>query len=447
MPSTLEGGSDAPRDPTSPPHQNFGDYLPPVQRESLGPRFQKVWAASAISLVGDGLILSAMPLLIAGLTTGSTALISGLEVARGLPWLMFGLLGGVVADRLDRRRVMAAVDAGRCIAVGLLAIAVWRGDATVALIWVVAFLLGSGEVFFDNSAQSILPSLVDDPADRAGQRPVLRHRVGGSRPRWPGGRSGAVREGGVAAVRARLGFVPRRVADRLHALRAATGRGRGPAEDRRNRAPATRERGPTIRADLREGWTWLKGHHLLRSLLVIGCTYNFLVVGAEAINVVFVLRVLHASKAVFGLILTGSALGGIAAGLSADRVIKKLGPGGTILTTLAVAGVAGLTAGTTNNVIVFAASMAVAVACGTLANIVVLSLRQTLVPDELRGRVNSLYRVALATAAPLGALAAGQLAGLVSLRAPLLVMGAGTLLLAAAAVPVVNNRAIERARR
>jgi len=79
------------------------DYVPPVRRESLGTRFHKVWAASAISLVGDGMLLSAMPLLIAGVTT-NTSLISGLEVARGLPWLMFGLFGGVVADRLDRRR-------------------------------------------------------------------------------------------------------------------------------------------------------------------------------------------------------------------------------------------------------------------------------------------------------------------------------------------------------
>src|SRR5213079_1932181 len=76
-----------------------------------------------------------------------------------------------VADRFDRRRVMATVDAGRCIAVGLLAIAVWQGNATVALIWVVAFLLGSGEVFFDNSAQSILPNLVaTEHVERANAR-------------------------------------------------------------------------------------------------------------------------------------------------------------------------------------------------------------------------------------------------------------------------------------
>ena len=421
-----------------------------MQRESLGPRFQKVWAASAISLVGDGLILAAMPLLIADLT-GSTALISGLEVARGLPWLLFGLFGGVVADRLDRRRVMALVDSGRCIAVGLLAVATWRGDASVALVWVVAFLLGSGEVFFDNSAQSILPSLVEtEQIERANARFIVTENVARD---LAGPAVGAALFARAASLPFALDSASFLAASLLVFTLSGTYRARArprhkPTTRRaRDQERARRRRDdPSIRADLREGWAYLKRHEFLRSLLIVGCTYNFLVVGAEAVNVVFALRVLHTSKTVYGLVLTGSAFGGIAAGLAATRVIKRLGPGGTLLATLLVASLAGFVAGTTNTVIVFAAAMGAALACGTLANIVIISLRQTLVPDELLGRVNSFYRVAFATSAPLGALAAGQLAEHISLRTPLLLMGVGTLLLAAAASPVVNNRAIERAR-
>jgi MFS family permease len=418
-------------------------YVPPVQRESMGPRFQKVWGASAISLLGDGLLLSAMPLLIAGLT-GSTALVSGLEIARGLPWLFFGLLGGVVADRADRRRVMAIVDAGRCMAVGLLAFAIWQGHATVGLIWLVAFLLGSGEVFFDNSAQSILPSLVDERfIERANARFFVTENVARD---LAGPALGAFLFARAASMPFALDSASFLAASLLVFTLSGTYRARARPRTKRARRQA-RRRGPTIREDLREGWTWLKRHELLRSLLVVGCTYNFLVVGAESLNVLFVLKVLHASKAAFGLILTASAVGGIGAGLSAERVIKALGPGGTVIAGMTVAGVAGFAAGTTNNVIVFGVAMAAALACGTYGNIVIVSLRQTLVPDALRGRVNSLYRIAFATAAPLGALAAGQLAGRVSLRTPLLVMGGGCLLLAVAAIPVVNNGAIRRARR
>jgi MFS family permease len=421
-----------------------------VQRESLGPRFQKVWAASAISLVGDGLVLSAMPLLIAS-ATSSAALISGLEVARGLPWLMFGLFGGVVADRLDRRRVMATVDAGRCAAVGLLAIAAWRGDVSVGLVWVVAFLLGTGEVFFDNSAQSILPSLVEtEQIERANARFFVTENVARD---LAGPAIGAA----LFARAVSLPFAIDSASFLAASMLVFTLSGTYRARTRARRKPTTKraryqerarrhQEEPSIRDDLREGWGFLKRHELLRSLLILGCTYNFLVVGAESVNVLFVREVLHGSKAVFGLTLTGAALGGIGAGLAADRVIKKLGPGGTILTVFPIASAAGFAAGTTHSVIVFVVAMAAAIACGTLGNIVIISLRQTLVPDELLGRVNSLFRVGFATAAPLGALAAGQLAGLVSLRAPLLLMGAGTLVVAIAAVPVVNNAAIARAR-
>jgi MFS family permease len=418
------------------------DYVPPVRRESLGTRFHKVWAASAISLVGDGVLLSAMPLLIAGVTT-NTSLISGLEIARGLPWLMFGLLGGVVADRLDRRRVMAAVDIGRCAAVGLLALAVWQGNVSVGLIWVVAFLLGSGEVFFDNSAQSILPNLVEtEQIERANARFFVTESAARD---LAGPAIGAALFARAASLPFALDSASFFAASLIVFTLSGTYRARARPRTKRARRQQRRQ-GPTIRADLREGWSWLRRHELLRSLLVIGSTYNFLVVGAEALNVVFVLRVLHESKAAFGIILTVSAFGGIAAGLAADRVIARVGAGTTVLATLALAGVAGLLAGTTNNVIVFAAAMALAIACGTTANIVVLSLRQTLVPDELRGRVNSLYRVSIAGAAPAGAAVAGVLAGVVSYRAPLLVMGIGTLLLAGASTTVVNNAAIDRAR-
>jgi MFS family permease len=421
-----------------------------VARESLGPRFNKVWTASAISLAGDGFILAAMPLLIAT-TTSSAASVSGLEVARGLPWLMFGLFGGVVADRLDRRRVMALVDSLRCVAVGLLAVAAWQHHASVSLIWVVAFLLGSGEVFFDNAAQSVLPSLVEpEQIERANARFSVTENVARD---LAGPAIGAALFARAASLPFALDSASFLAASLIVFTLSGTYRARTRARTRpttrraryQERTRRRREE-PSIRADLQEGWRFLHGHELLRSLLLLGCAYNFLIVGAEAINVLFALRVLHVSKSVYGLVLTAAAVGGIGAGLVADRVIKRLGPGGTLLTVFPMASIAGIAAGTTNTVFVFVLAVAISLGCGTFANIVIITLRQTLVPDELLGRVNSLFRVGFATAAPVGALVAGQLAGLVSLRAPLLLMGIGCGVLAVAAGPLVNNAAIEAAK-
>ncbi|HEX4490094.1 MAG TPA: MFS transporter [Acidimicrobiia bacterium] len=421
-----------------------------MPRESLGPRYAKVWSASAISLAGDGFILAAMPLLIAT-TTSSAASVSGLEVARGIPWLFFGLFGGVVADRLDRRRVMALVDSLRCIAVGLLAVAAWQHDVSVGLIWIVAFLLGSGEVFFDNAAQSILPSLVEtEQIERANARFSVTENVARD---LAGPAIGAALFAWAASLPFALDSASFLAASlivfTLRGTYSARPRSRQHQSSRRARyqeRSRRRREEPSIREDLREGLQFLRGHELLRSLLLLGCAYNFLIVGAEAINVLFALRVLHMSKSVYGLVLTAAAVGGIGAGLIADRVIKRLGPGGTLLTVFPLASIAGILAGTTNSVFVFMLAVAVSLGCGTFANIVIITLRQTLVPDALLGRVNSLFRVGLATAAPVGALVAGQLAGLVSLRAPLLLMGIGCGALAVAAGPLVNNAAIEQAK-
>jgi hypothetical protein len=333
----------------------------------------------------------------------------------------------------------------------LLAVAAWHHDASVGVIWIVAFLLGSGEVFFDNAAQSILPSLVEtDQIERANARFSVTENVARD---LAGPAIGAALFARAASLPFALDSASFLAASLIVFTLSGTYRARGGSsrrpETRRARYQERvrrRREEPSIRADLHEGWQFLRGHDLLRSLLLLGCAYNFLIVGAEAINVLFALRVLHMSKSVYGLVLTAAAVGGIGAGLAADRVIKRLGPGGTLLTVFPLASIAGIAAGTTNSVIVFMLAVAVSLACGTFANIVIVTLRQTLVPNVLLGRVNSLFRVGLATAAPVGALVAGQLAGLISLRVPLLMMGIGCGALAVAAGPLVNNAAIERAK-
>ena len=97
---------------------NFTRSTPP--RGGLGAEFRKLWAASAASNLGDGVWLVAAPLLAATLTR-DPALVAGLAFAQRLPWLLFPLLSGALADRLDRRRAMVAVAALRAALVGALA--------------------------------------------------------------------------------------------------------------------------------------------------------------------------------------------------------------------------------------------------------------------------------------------------------------------------------------
>jgi MFS family permease len=130
---------------------------PPLRPHGGG--FHALWLATASSNLGDGVALVAAPLLAATLTADPAA-IAGLTFAQRVPWLLFPLLGGVLADRLDRRRLMVGVACARAALVGALAAALLTGHASLPLLYAVFFLLSSGETLFDTAATTILPALV-----------------------------------------------------------------------------------------------------------------------------------------------------------------------------------------------------------------------------------------------------------------------------------------------
>ncbi|MFL6272145.1 MAG: MFS transporter, partial [Actinomycetes bacterium] len=124
-----------------------GAYL---RTRGLGPDFAKLWTANAVSNLGDGVTLVAGPLLAATLTR-DPRLGDGQAGDQRLPLLLFSLVSGALVDRLDRRGLMVRVDAARCLAVGGLGVAVLADAATLPLLYVVFFALGTAETLFDNA--------------------------------------------------------------------------------------------------------------------------------------------------------------------------------------------------------------------------------------------------------------------------------------------------------
>jgi MFS family permease len=125
----------------------------------LGPEYRKLWSATAISTLGDGMYLAALPLLAAQLTRDPLA-VSAVTFASWLPWLLVALASGALVDRWDRRRVLWTVDLGRCVLVGALAVLVLVGWASIWLLATVGFLLGVGQTLFDSAVLAIIPALV-----------------------------------------------------------------------------------------------------------------------------------------------------------------------------------------------------------------------------------------------------------------------------------------------
>src|SRR5262245_24224844 len=130
------------------------------------PAFRHLWLAAAVSNLGDGALLAAGPLLLATITTNPTA-IAAATFAQMLPWPLFALTSGALADRLPRRTVVAGVNTARTALIGTLAVTVAIGTPPLWLLYVVSFLMGAVETLADAAYGALVADTV--PADLLGR--------------------------------------------------------------------------------------------------------------------------------------------------------------------------------------------------------------------------------------------------------------------------------------
>jgi MFS family permease len=402
----------------------------------LGGRFNTLWSAATVSFLGDGVALAAFPLLAAHFT-GSPLLIAGTQIARGLPFLLVGVFGGVVADRYDRKRLMVGVDLARALLVAGLALWVATSGSAIAVVYFVIFVLACGETLFDPAANGAIPNLVrTNQLERANGRLVASEStakelvgpaVGALLFTWATWAPFAI--DALSFVAAAL--LVAAIAGSFHTAQT----------NFLVVTPAS-----SLRDDVASGWNFLRRNVVLRSLAGFGAVSNFGAAAVEATLVLFALRVLDTGAVGFGLLLASGAVGGAVAALVTNRVTARFGPGTVIVGGYIFAGLATFVAALTSNAYVCGVAIGVVFACHAWSDVVSYSLRQELTPDALRGRVFSLFRTALWGVWPFGALAGGLLAEW-SLRAPLLMFGGISLVIGLVAPPLVGNRAIKAARR
>ena len=403
-----------------------------VRRSRLGGNFARLWTAGAISNLGDGVVLAALPLLAASISHSPTT-VALVATAGALPWLLFSLVGGAIADRTDRRRTMSIVDTFRFAAMALLGFALVTDVESIPLLVIVSFSLGMAETVFDNASQAILPSLVaDDELQTANGRLEGAQIVANQ---FVGPPLGAFLFGVAVAAPFFLDAVSFAAAAAL--VLGLRGSFR-PSRDETVR--------PTVRADIAEGLRWLFRHRILRSLALALGVMNLVGMAAMTILVLYAKDVLHLTDTQFGLLLTAEAAGAVLGSSMASRIAKRLGDGTTLSLAVVVAAASMLVPGFWAQPVAVAASLAVGGFAGLVWNILTVSMRQSLVPDELLGRVNSAYRMLGWGTMPIGAISGGLIASAFGLRAPFVFAGTSALLLAAWISTRVTNRSIRRAR-
>ena len=391
--------------------------------------FRNIWLASAISQLGDGAMLVAIPLVAAKLT-GSAGQVAAITVAETLPLVLFSLLGGALVDRMDRRRVMIWADAGRAIAMGILAIAIGNGFASMPLLYAAAFLMGVGESLIDPASQAILPMIVPgDELERANSRLSSTQALSFE---FAGPPLGGLLFGLSAAAPFFLNTISFLGAIAL--VLAVRGGFRANAD-------ATGEPS-AIRAEIREGATWLWRHRTLRTLAIVQGAMNALFIAAMSIFVLLAVTVLHTGDLGFGLMMSAGALGGVLGSLAVPKLSAAVGGRATIIASIVATGVAFAGIGLVTQPL-FTGALFMVVSASAAANMVVIaSLRMRLVPNHLLGRVTSASRMVSLGGLPIGAVVGGVLASAVGVDGVFLCSGFAMVVVAVFAAISLRNESV-----
>ena len=428
----------------------------------LGKNYWRLWFAHGVSNLGDGVSQVAYPWL-ASAVTRSPLLIATVAVASRLPWLIFTLPAGVITDRFDRRKIIIAMDITRAALAFLVAIAVTVQAGNLPALdsiatsvnlqtnWflytvliVTALLFGCAEVLRDNSAQTFLPEVVEeDQLENANGKLWSVEFVTNS---FIGPPLGSFLIGIFIFLPFYFDTLTFFVSAALVATLASVAR---PIKEVTDKKPIN------FKAEIKEGFSWLWKHELLRPMaIILGCL-NGLGAITAATFILFAQEILDTSVFIFAILGTAGAIGGTVGGILGPKISARFGSGPSLYLTLLSAPLITLIIGLSSSWQLFWALTAIGTCFAVLWNVITVSLRQSIIPTHLLGRVNSVYRFFAWGSLPIGTLIGGAMVDLFeltgdrefALRLPYLLVSVAGLLLFFFAAPRLTTAKIEAARR
>ncbi len=368
----------------------------------LGSGFRWLIASSWAANLGDGFAVAAGPLLIASRTHDASLVALALLLQR-LPWLLFGLLSGAVADRVDRGRLSAGVELARVVALVILVGAIVAGRASIVVVLAALFLLGTAEVFSDTASGSMLPSLVDREDLIVANSRVLTGVVTLNQLAGPA----------VGAVLFAAGMA-------LPFLGEAVLVGIGAWMITRIRLPALPPPAvtPHLRAEILAGCRWTSRHPGVRTLVLTIFTFNITFGAAWSVLVLYAEERLHLGAIGFGVLTAASAVGGIAGNLGYGWLIRRVSLGNIMRVGLIIETLTHLSLALTTSPILAIGIMVVFGAHAFVWGSTSVTVRQRAVPEALQGRVSSVNSLGVYGGLVIGAALAGPIAGRFGVTGP-----------------------------
>ncbi|MDH3293543.1 MAG: MFS transporter [Acidimicrobiia bacterium] len=434
---------------------------------SIGANFRKLFGAHVVSNLGDGISLVAYPWLASALTR-NPILISAVLVTQRLPWLLFSLPIGVTVDRRNRRNLMVGSDLVRTVLTVIVGLAVLGNQAgfpspdeiavtaetadvsnrlvLYGALLTATFLLGIGEVMHDTSALTVLPQIVGrDQLAQANGRLASAEQAANL---FVGPPLGALLLSGAFA----LPFFVDAVTFAVSALVLATLTGNFRASPEPGSSPGGAFPGrPGFIGELVEGYRALRNNALVTLFAAVTTMINLTAGMIFAIMIIFAQEVLGAGPAQYSALTIGSAAGSVIGGATAVGLASRTGTANLLRAAILVMALSLLGLGFTQSWIVAAALL-----CSYAFWLVVwvvhtTSFRQSVIANELLGRVNGVYRFFSYGAIPVGAVVGGVVVALtesgqardVALQAPFLLAGTTQLLMTMVVAPRLSRTSID----
>ncbi|MGV7117099.1 MFS transporter [Paenibacillus kyungheensis] len=381
--------------------------------------FLKFWLGETLAMFGSRVTSLALPL-VAAITLAATPWEMGvLNALQFSPYLIIGLFAGVYIDRLRRKPIMIIANIGRAILLLLIPIAYMLDMLEVYHLYIIGFLVGSLTLLFDLSYQSYLPSLVgkEHLTEGNSKLEVSRSVADVSGP-------------GIAGALISIFAAP--IVMLIHSITLLCSAFSMMLITKSEPEQPKHIKPKPIFKEIGKGLRLVFGNKYLRAIAGEASTYNMFGQVMAAVSILYITRELGITPTLLGIILSTASIGSIIGSLVANHIGKKYDLGTIVLVTMILGCGAPLLIPLASGplyvtvplliISYFFGSMGV-----VISNIYVVSIRQTITPNEMLGKMNASYRFVVTGVTPIGALLGGALGSIIGLRMTLLVGAIGTL--------------------
>jgi len=395
--------------------------------KKLGPAFNRLFSASVISNLSDGLLAVAAPLLAISLTK-DPVLISLLSAFVMLPWLLFAIPIGLIVDRTDKRLLVTLTNSIRFIVAGLVALAISTDHITIYWLLLATFIIGTCEVAADTAAQSLIPVILEKKNfEKANSRlniaeTVIQNFIG------------APLSGFLYATAIVLPFVLNSLGFLIAAIFVFMIPAHLISHGSSTTTKETEQK--SFIGDIKFGLNYLWNDRPLRRLVATTTSLGFFYSLSTSTLILFITETLDLPTQYFGLLLAGAGSGAVLGGILTPLLSKKFGRGSVLAVAIFISSVTVLFQGLAPNYWVFGSIGFISAFFITNWNILLMSCYQVLIPSELYGRIHGARRTFVWGVMPIGAFLGGVIAKS-GLRLPLIIGGIATTLISLSAFSFV----------